>query len=808
MERPGGPKWPLIPCKITGHLFRPSGPFFLMQTPRRKGKGQAKRPEKPKPHFLTASFRRLLFFAAPFVLAALVAYLGYQDYMVREQFEGKRWALPARVYAGPAELFSGSPLDAGGFEWLLGELKFRNDPELSSQGTYVRTGNEIVFKTREFRFWDKSEPAREVRALFAGNRLVSLEDLESERALPLLRMEPVQIGSFYPALKEDRVLIKLNQAPDLLLKALFATEDRNFYQHHGVSVRGILRAIWANVRAGGIVQGGSTLTQQLVKNFFLTSERTWWRKVNEIVMALILDARYSKDEILEAYLNEIYLGQDGARAIHGFGLASQYYFSRSLEELDLHHIALLVSLVRGPSYYDPFKSPGKARKRRDLVLDEMAAQGYIGEDQSAPAKSRPLDVVDNPHQSISRYPAFLDLVRRQLQQEYRPEDLTSEGLRIFTTLDVNVQRHLEESMAATLKKLDGRAKSSQLEAAALVTRRATGEIAALMGARDPGASGFNRALDAARQIGSLYKPVVYLTALENPRKYTLASYLQDSAIRVKNPGGGSWAPKNYDNREHGAVPLHWALAHSYNLATVRLGMEVGVAHTAKTLRKLGIERSVELVPSLLLGTAALTPFEVTQMYQTLASDGFVTPLRAIQAVVSQEGRTLQRYGLSVKQSLDPSAVYLVDTALKEVMREGTGKPAYGYLPAEFDAAGKTGTTNDLRDSWFAGFTGDYLGVVWIGRDDNQSAALTGAQGALKVWAATMRRISREPLELEQPDNVEWIWIDRATGGRSDGSCPTAAQFPFITGSAPARVSSCGSGPAPDGSGESWFKGLF
>jgi len=293
--------------------------------------------------------RGVLFFTTPFVIALLVAYFAYLYYTVREQFEGKRWALPARVFASPTEVFAGSRFDAASFQHLLEELKFRQDPALASQGTYVRTGNEIAFKTREFPFWDKREPAREVRAKFAGDRVAALEDPETRRALPLLRLEPIQIGSFYPTLKEDRVLIKLNQAPDLLLKALFATEDRNFYEHHGVSARGILRAIWANLRAGGIVQGGSTLTQQLVKNFFLTSERTWWRKINEIVMALVLDACYSKDEILEAYLNEIYLGQDDARAVHGFGLASRYYFSRALEETELHHIALLVSLVRGPS---------------------------------------------------------------------------------------------------------------------------------------------------------------------------------------------------------------------------------------------------------------------------------------------------------------------------------------------------------------------------------------------------------------------------------------------------------------------------
>jgi len=757
---------------------------------------------------LSASFRRIVLYVSPFLIAIVVGYLAYEDHIVRQQFEGKRWSLPARVYASPVELFTGYELSADRLEWLLEQLKYRNDASLSSQGTYFKNGNEFVLKTRDFRFWDKLETSRHVRVQIDAGQISSVSDSEESKPLALLRLDPVQIGTFYPALKEDRILIKLNQAPELLLKALFSVEDRDFYEHFGISARGILRAMWANVRAGAIVQGGSTLTQQLVKNFFLSSERTWWRKLNELVMALVLEARYSKDEILEAYLNEIYLGQDGARAIHGFGLASQYYFSRSLEELELHHVALLVSLVRGPSYYDPFRWPAKAQKRRDLVLDEMVEQGQIPKSQAEDAKAKPLDVVKNPHQAISRYPAFLDLIKRQLQQEYRPEDLTSEGLQLFTTLDVFAQRYLESAVETTLKKLDKQTRTTQLETAAVITRRATGEVAALMGSRDPQDSGFNRALDAERQIGSLYKPVVYLTALENPERYTLTSPLQDSEVRIRNPGGGPWAPKNYDNQEHGIVPLHKALAHSFNLATVNLGMDVGVARTAETLRKLGVEKSVELVPSLLLGTASLTPFEVAQMYQTLASDGFVVPLRAIQAVVSQEGKTLQRYGLSVKQSIDSAAVYLVNTILQEVMREGTGKPAYVYLPFSFDTAGKTGTTNDLRDSWFAGFTGDYLGVVWVGRDDNQPAKLTGAQGALPVWASTMQKVSKEPLELEPPENIDFVWIDRATGLRSDENCPSAIRYPFIAGSAPTEFSSCGQQSNPAAGGDSWLRRLF
>ena len=431
-------------------------------------------------HEMIAWLGQATFYLAPFVIAIIVSYLAYQDFTVRKLFEGKRWALPARVYANPTEIFTGAHWDPDQFEWLLIQLRYRENSDFSSPGVYSRKGNEFIFRTREFNFWDQIEPSKYLRIRFSERQVGSLMNIEQNKSEALIRLEPVQIGSFYPALKEDRILIKLNQAPDLLLKALFAIEDRNYYEHFGVSIRGMARATWANLRAGGIVQGGSTLTQQLVKNFFLTSERTWWRKINEIVMALILEARYSKEEILEAYLNEIYLGQDGARAIHGFGLASEFYFSRTLNDLELHHIALLVALVRGPSYYDPFKWPEKMKIRRDLILNEMVEQGYLKTQYAAEAKSKTLDIVKNPHQAITRYPAFLDLVKRQLQLEYRFEDLTTEGLHVFTTFDVTVQHHLENSTQTTMTQLDRKTHSTQLEAAAVITRRGSGEIAALL----------------------------------------------------------------------------------------------------------------------------------------------------------------------------------------------------------------------------------------------------------------------------------------------------------------------------------------
>jgi penicillin-binding protein 1B len=555
------------------------------------------------------------------------------------------------------------------------------------------------------------------------------------------------------------------------------------------------------------LHGGSTLTQQLVKNFFLNAEYSLARKFNEALMSLILEAHYSKDEILEAYLNEIYLGQDGARAVHGFGLASQFYFSRSLDELQLHHIALLVAMVKGPQVYNPIHGAERTLQRRNLVLDLMRERGDITQEQADAAKTMPLDVVQDAHQAISRYPAFLDQVRRQLQRDYRNEDLTSEGLRIFTTLDVEAQQNLEASAETVTRKVMKQYKLEELETAAVLTRRTTGEIAALIGSRDPKNSGFDRAMEAVRPIGSLYKPVVYLTALADPARYSVITPLEDSAIRVESPGSPAWSPKNYDHQEHGIIPLHQALAHSFNLATVRLGMDLGVDKTIETLRGLGVDRQPEAYPSVLLGTVELSPMEVAQMYQTLANDGFVTPLKAIHAVLSKEGQALQKFPLEVRQGAEELPVYLLDTILQEVFTEGTARSALAILPQGMQPAGKTGTTNDLKDSWFAGFTGDYVGVVWMGRDDNQPVKLTGAQGALQLWASVMAKTSHEALQLLPPEGAQMEWIDRENGLLASEACPSAARYPFITGYVPKEYSTCS--PGTEGNEQnSWLKKLF
>ncbi|WP_445370932.1 penicillin-binding protein 1B [Methylomonas sp. HW2-6] len=734
----------------------------------------------------------------------LAVYVGYLDFTVRQQFEGKRWSIPARVYASPVELYAGYEISAKNFEDLLLELHYRQDPQLAGEGSYSTKGSVVNVRTRAFNFGDTVQESRKISVAFSGAAISGLTDAGNGENLAIVRMDPVQIGSFYPTRKEDRILIKLDEAPPTLVQGLLSTEDRDFYSHFGLSPKSIARAMWSNLKAGGMVQGGSTITQQLVKNFFLTPKRTLRRKLKEALMSFILEYRYSKDEILEAYLNEIFLGQDGASAVHGFGLASEFYFGQSLKTLSLHQVATLVALVRGPSEYDPRRKPEHTLERRNLVLDSMLNEGYITEQQAVEAKKQPLGVAAVIHRSANRYPDFIDLVKRQLKQEYKEEDLTSEGLRIVTTLDTRIQDILERSMATKLKQLEKSPKSNDLESAAIVTRRDSGEIVALSGGRNSESTGFNRALDAVRPIGSLIKPVVYLTALEYPERYTIATPVSDTQISIEAERGKSWSPDNYDNREHGIVPLHTALTHSYNMATVRIGMDIGLAKVANTLKNMGVSRPVDLYPSFLLGAQPLTPLEVTQLYQTLAGDGFATPLRSIRAVNAADGKALQSYPLTVRQAVDPAATFITNTILQEVMYAGTGHSAYNYLPKEMALVGKTGTTNQLRDSWFAGFSGDFLSVVWIGRDDNKPSGLTGGSGALQIWAETMRQVSKKPVSLVPPDNIQMTWIDPESGLLSSESCPGAKLLPFVEGSAPTQFAECGANAE---SGESWLNNL-
>ena len=735
------------------------------------------------------------------LLLGLSGYIYYLDVTIREAFEGRKFALPARVYGRALEVYPGLKLTREQFVEEFKSIGYHENPQPDEAATYKNTLNGIEFTTREFVFGDGPQPLQHLRIEFADGKVSLLQVRGSNDVdLPLLRMEPPLIGGIYPGHNEDRELVRLSQVPKPLIDALIATEDRKFYTHWGIDPRGIARALYKTV-TGQRIEGGSTLTQQLVKNFFLTSERTLSRKANEVLMALLLEMHYSKDEILETYLNEIFLGQDASRAIHGFGLASYFYFDRPLDRLELQEIATLIGMVKGPTVYDPRKHPELALKRRNVVLQEMVSQNVITQAQFVAARQKPLGVVQRAPAGTSPYPAFLQFVHRQLERDYREEDLRNEGLRIFTTLDPFVQHQAEDALKSRLSAIEKARKfaANTLEGAVVVSSTQTGEIQAMVGGRDARYAGYNRALDAQRSIGSLVKPIVYLTALEDPQRYTLITPLDDNPLMWRQPGTTDWKPQNYDNQFHGQVQLRTALAHSYNVATARLGIELGVEHILDKLPLYGIERRPPPFASSLLGAFGLSPVEVAQLYQTFADGGFRTPLRAIRAIVTADGKPLQRYPLNVEPVAPPAPVYLLTAALQGVVREGTAQSMTNWLPVEMNVAGKTGTTDDLRDSWFAGYTGDRVAVVWVGRDDNKPSGLTGASGAMTVWGEMMKNIQHEPLEPAMPEDIEMVNVDPVSGLRYDERCKAGVLLPFIKGSAPAETSPCGASSA-DASG--------
>lgn len=738
------------------------------------------------------SHARTLRLVVLLLLLGLSGYILYLDITIREAFEGRRFALPARVYGRALEVYPGLKLTSGQLAGELQALSYHERPDPDEAATYKFTLNGLEFTTRNFVFGDGPQASQHLRVEFADGKVSLLQVRGSTDVdLPIVRLDPPLIGGIYPGHNEDRALLKLSQVPKQLIDALVSIEDRKFYTHWGIDPRGIARALYKTL-SGQRIEGGSTLTQQLVKNFFLTSERTLTRKGTEVLMSLLLEMHYSKDDILETYFNEVFLGQDGSRAIHGFGLASHFYFDRPLDRLELQEIATLVGMVKGPGLYDPRKNPELALKRRNVVLQEMVSLNVITQAQFVIARQKPLGVVLRPPTGTSPYPAFLQLVHRQLQSDYREEDLRSEGLRIFTTLDPRIQHEAETALSQRLAAIEKARKMAvnTLEGAVVISSTQQGEILALVGGREARYAGYNRAVDAQRLIGSLAKPIVYLTALEDPGRYTLITPLDDGPLVWRQPGTTDWKPQNYDHKFHDQMQLRTALAHSYNVAAARLGIDLGVERILGKLPLYGIERQPPPFASSLLGAFELSPIEVAQLYQTFADGGFRTPLRAIREIVTADGKPLQSYPLTVEPVAPPAPVYLLTAALQGVVREGTAQQLVNWLPLELNVAGKTGTTDDLRDSWFAGYTGDRVAVVWVGRDDNKPSGLTGASGAMTVWGEMMKNIQPEPLQPVMPEDIEMVNVDPVSGLRYNEDCRTGVLLPFIKGSEPTDISAC------------------
>lgn len=704
------------------------------------------------------------------------------DRKITSQFEGRRWTLPAQVYAQPTELYVGQTFSADTLEQDLQRLGYQRVVKPQHPGSYSRQGTRIDLINRRFQFWDALQEPQLLTIKTTGNAIEDMRNGRNEE-VPIFRLDPLLIGSIFPIHGEDRVVVTPEEVSQLLPSALKVVEDRKFDTHWGVNPTAILRAAFVNLRAGAIEQGGSTLTQQLVKSYFLDNRRTLGRKLEEAVMAMLLEVHFSKQDLMNAYINEIYLGQDGRRAIHGFGLASQFYFGKPLAELQLHEVALLVAIVRGPSYYDPRRHPERARERRDLVLKLMAEHGVIAPDMAKKAANRPLGIVSSGTQAGgSYYPAFLDLVRRTLRRDYREEDLTEAGLRIFSTLDPTVQSQAEKALTQELDRLDKTRKTKSkvpLEGVVVVTAPQNGEVVAMVGGRQAGFAGFNRALDAKRSIGSLVKPVIYLAAVESGL-FNAASIIEDGPVSVKLANGKVWEPQNISEQYYGPVPLVRALAQSMNLATVNLGLAVGLPKVTREFVALGLENEPPQLPSVLLGSVDVSPLEVAQLYNAFANGGFSTPLRAVRAVVDSKGEPLKSFALEVTPVASPDAVYQVNRMMVEVIEHGSGRAARATIPPNIVVAGKSGTSSDYRDTWFAGFSGSHLAVVWIGHDDNSPTGLTGSTGPLAVWSRLMAGLGTTSWNAPLPESLEETWIEFPTGlgARPDcGEEPIAVALP-------------------------------
>ncbi|MBY8125779.1 penicillin-binding protein 1B [Vibrio fluvialis] len=709
-------------------------------------------------------------------LAAVLIFTGiYLDSMIKQRFEGQLFELPTVVYARILTLEPGSDISIKQMRNELDVLNYRKVSQPRYAGEYSASSTRIELIRRPFEFADGPEPDRHVMLIFDDNGLNRIQSLEKRGDLGYLRIEPKMLGMLEKDTQEQRLFLRREQFPEVMIDALLTTEDRNFYQHDGVSPMAIARAMVANLKAGRTVQGGSTLTQQLAKNIFLSSDRTLWRKLREAYMALIIDYRYSKDRILEAYLNEVYLGQNGKEAVHGFGLASRLYFGQPLQELRIDQLALLVGMVKGPSYYNPMRYPERAKERRDLVLKLMMDQDILTAKQYEQAVTRPLDV-QKQARIASRQPAYFQQLSIELKQKLGDAFKSDTGLRVFTSLDPVSQAKLEEAVENQVPIL-ARTAGKDLEAAAIAVDRHSGEIRAMVGGKRTGYDGFNRALNASRPIGSLVKPAVYLTALAQPEKYNLATTLMDKPITLQGSEGNVWTPRNFDRQFRGEVPLYLALAKSLNVPTVQLGMQLGIENVTKTLEKLGVSRDeIRPVPSMFLGSFSLTPYQVAQMFQTVTNSGKKAPLSALRSVLDLDGNVLYESIPKVSQAVDQQAAWLTTYAMKRGVLEGTGR----CLNSQFGwaaLAGKTGTSSDSRDSWFVGVDGREVTTIWLGRDDNQPTKLTGSSGALRVYADYLRYRIPEKLVLPWPQGISTVGFSQSRTGGLELDCNNDFKLP-------------------------------
>jgi penicillin-binding protein 1B len=732
------------------------------------------------------------------LLAGLLV-LGYFTSVVVRRFDGRRWNLPSRIYSDLFVLRPGDGASVASLSAKLGRLYYQDDGTAPERpGHFHADTDALEIFTRGFRYPGHSFRGFRARIVFASGRVRSLSD-PSGQPVPALILEPELLGSVFGAELEDRTVIHLADAPESLVDAVLVTEDRDFYRHSGISVRRVLGALVATLR-GGAVQGGSTLTQQLVKNLYLTPRRTLRRKATEAVMAVILDARYSKDEILEAYLNEIYLGQHGGVAVTGVGEAARYYFGKEVADLDLAESATIAGMIKAPNVYSPLRSPDRTRQRRDLVLTMMREEGRITEAEMRAAMAEPLTPRSRAPEERTKAPHFVDYVKAELQEKYGRQ-LETEGLQVYTTLDVDLQQAAQRAVTEGLETLEKQyrrlaraAKETPLQGALIVLEPQTGSVRALVGGRDYRLSQFNRVTQAHRQPGSLFKPFVYLAGfsrrdLDPP--ITPATVLEDAPILVEwgqMTEEEQWSPRNYDNEYRGRMTVRQALEQSINVPTVRVSLRAGLPYVLAAARSAGITSTLRGFPSVALGAFEISPMEIAGAFSVFANSGVRVAPKSIVGVMTGDGTVLDRKASELSPALPADAVFLVNSILQGAVNRGTGAGARvrglrGVL------AGKTGTTNEGRDAWFVGFSPRFLATVWVGYDDNRGLNLSGSQAAVPIFADFARSVPSQYFaeKFEQPSDIVTAEIDPDTGFLAGPACPQTLTEVFIEGTAPTRV---------------------
>jgi len=715
---------------------------------------------------------------------------------VTRRFEARQEQFPSRLYSDIMELAEGQEVPAYTLLARLARLGYRRvDKGPARPGEFVLAGKELRLALREFDYPEGKFSGDRVRLQFRGNQIRRITSLDTGKHLEKVRIEPELIATFYQELQEERTWYSLSQFPEELRRAVLSVEDRNFFHHAGVDPRGLARALVVDVSKRRAVQGGSTITQQLAKNLYANRQRDLISKILETAAAVMLEARYSKDQILEAYLNEIYMGQRGPVAVSGMGEASRFYFRKRPSELTLSESALLAGMISSPGQYNPYRRPKAALARRNRVLKSMVETKDIDEKVYLAVKSKDLGVTRQRPMNY-RAPYLVDFLEEEVRRAFPDSPPAGAGLRIFSTVDPDLQEQAEEALGTGLERLERsypvlrKNAAGSLQGALVALRVSDGSILALVGGRDYRVSQFNRTYQAHRQPGSLFKPFVYLAGFDRAQfdpsfSFTAATPLEDSPLELVS-GGKPYSPQNYDHEFHGVVTARHALEQSLNVATIRAATQVGLDHVITLAKRCGVESRLPEVPSLALGTAEVTPLEMAAAYTTLASGGIRSSVRAIRAVTDRQGRSLEPEETPGTRVLSPQAAYLITNLLKGVLSEGTAASA-AALGFSGVAAGKTGTTDDLRDAWFVGYTPDILALVWVGYDDNRALGLTGAQAALPIWVDFMMSSGRvSDADFREPEGMVREKVDPETGQLATWKCPEKIEEIFIEGTEPTQ----------------------